>query len=58
MLGGFGFLSIVSFNRWAVTGQIVRFRAQSFTSASHPRDRISFPAPSTASRPVAMSEVS
>src|SRR5260221_14184447 len=40
MLGGFGFLRIFSSDRWVVTEQIVRFRAQSFTSASHLRERI------------------
>jgi hypothetical protein len=40
---GFGFLRVLDFDRWTVAELIGRFRAQSFTSASHSRDRISFP---------------
>ena len=42
---GFGFLKVFNFDRWTVAELIGRFRAQSFTSASHPRERIDHPEP-------------
>ena len=41
----FGFIQVFNLDRWIVAEQVGRFRAQSFTSASHLRDRIDFSEP-------------
>jgi hypothetical protein len=42
---GFGFVQVFDFDRRTVAELIGRFRAQSFTSASRPRERIDYAEP-------------
>jgi hypothetical protein len=42
---GVGFLQVFNVDRWTVAERVGRFRVQSFTSASHLRERIDYPEP-------------